>query len=187
MLLAISARPPISPSASRHRRPLTHPTPRRPRTEYRHPSAAACSSWALRFEHHARHVGALDSDIMLAVWEPSTRTSCSPCWSPRLEHHARLGAAARAHAVGCSTMRSTSLRRSRPSTHTSSTHGNDIEGHHPHEPSPRSRGRAIPHTLILKINDASTPQRARPGPPSRRPGRALRLLSHRADTTTACS
>ena len=70
MLRAFSARPPISPSASRHHRAPTHPTPRRPRTEYRHPSATACSSSYPRLEHHARHAGALDSSIMIATKPP---------------------------------------------------------------------------------------------------------------------
>lgn len=51
MLLAISARPPISPSSSRHHRALTHSTPHRPRTKCRPPSATASASSALRLEH----------------------------------------------------------------------------------------------------------------------------------------
>lgn len=38
---------------------------------------------------------------------------------------------------------------------------------------PHSRVRAVPHISILKMDDVSIPQRARPGPPYRRPGRAL--------------
>ena len=50
---------------------------------------------------------------------------------------------------------------------------------------PPPQGEAKPHFLILKIHDVSTHQRARPGLPSRRPGRALRAWSHRACTTIA--
>lgn len=60
-------------------------------------------------------------------------TSCSPCRSPRLEHRALQGDVARAHAVGCSTTRGTSLGRSRPTTHTPSRPTNDIEVHHTRE------------------------------------------------------
>ena len=101
-------------------------TPHSSRTENLRPSAAASP--------HKPY----DSNIMLAMLEPATRTSCSPCWSPRLEHHARRGAVARAHPEGCSTTPNTSLGRSRPSTHTPPTHGNDIEVHHTHELRPHS-------------------------------------------------
>ena len=76
----------------------------------------------------------------------------------------RLGGPARGHAEACSTTRSTSLRGSRRATHTSSTPTDDNEAHHPHEPNPRSRGRAIPHDLTTKMHEVSIPQRARPGP-----------------------
>ena len=49
------------------------------------------------------------------------------------------------------------------------------------------QGEAIPHILILKMHDVSTHRTARPEPPSRRPGRALRAWSHRACTTSACN
>ena len=71
------SRPPIPNTSCGRRqsrrtspRSLTHPTQQRSRTVFRHVSDTACSS---------RHN---DSDIMLAVLEPSTRTSCSP-WKHR--------------------------------------------------------------------------------------------------------
>jgi len=146
----LPTRLPLSPSLA-HRfstSPNAHPPNSTSRTGRNPPPLSNCKSFkTLRLEHPARHGRALDSNIMLAMVEPSTRASCSPWWSPRLEHHARHGAVARAHPEGCSTTPNTSLRRSRPSTHTPPTHGNDIEVHHTHELRPHSMRSGHPSYL----------------------------------------
>ena len=78
----------FSPSPHAHTPNTTARTDRKP------PPLSNCKSLKTpRLEHHARHAGALDSNIMLAMLEPSTRTSCSPCWSPRRSHNFPVGAA----------------------------------------------------------------------------------------------
>ena len=198
----LPTRLPLSPSLA-HRfstSPNAHPPNSTSRTGRNPPPLSNCKSFkTLRLEHPARHGGALDSNIMLAMVEPSTRTSCSPWWSPRLEHHARHGGALDSNIMLATEQSPAPIPRAAPPRLTPRSEGRaHRRTHHPRTGTtsrytthtscdPTPKGRAIPHILILKMNDVSTPQRARPGPPSRRPGRALRLLSHRADTTTACS
>lgn len=89
---------PTSRTASRHHCAFIHPTPHRSRHEMLRLSVPASTSTSY------------DSSIMLAILEPSTQTSCSPCWAPRLKHRARFGAAARAHPEVCPTTPNTSRK-----------------------------------------------------------------------------
>ena len=149
---------PLSRSSSRHL-PTISARPSSLRTSSRHPARnqRSATHLALRFSTSPRadtpnttattdRIPPPLSDPLLLV-VPAPRTSCSRCWTPRLEHHARLGAAARAHAEGHSTTRSTSLKRSRPTTHTSSPHTNDNEVHHTQELRPYSERSGHPSYL----------------------------------------
>ena len=119
-------------------------------------------------------------NIMLAVLGPSTRTSCSPCWSPRPGHRARQARAIDSNPnelredLVAPLSRALLHRRQRART----------EAHPAHCSRPPHQASAIPHILILKIRGVSTPRQARPGPPYVRPGRARTPLPHRAGTTT---
>ena len=137
-----SAPPPTRPSwppVATHRMhrfstsPRAHLPNASARTARNSPSLSSCKSLeTLRPEHHARHAGALDSNIMLAM--PARPKLTAEAWSPPSRR-----ALHRASPV--------SLRTPHPTTRTSSTLSRDIEVHHTHELRPHSEGSGHPSYL----------------------------------------
>lgn len=131
------------------------------------------AQWGLR--PHPGRAGSLDSNIALAMREPSTRTPCSP---RRLRRHPRdEHSIAHSPSLGAARPRRHKRHR-RPGTASRRTTSTNLA------PSPNER--ATPDILILKIHKAPTPQRERPRRPPRRPRTSSLTVGAPADTATDC-